>query len=117
MHLVRLEDAPRYDAPGHDGFNMSRLQGREAGPADALWLGLSVVAPGGSTTLVASAQEKFYVVFDGELEITAQMPDGVSRCEVLRRLDSCRIAPGEARQLRNRSDKPAQVLLIMAQER
>lgn len=117
MYLVRHADAPGYDAPGHEGFAMARLQGREAGPADTAWIGLSLVAPGGSTTLSASALEKFYVVLDGELEITSQQPGGPPCSEVLRALDSCRIAPGEARQLRNRSAHPVRVLLVMAEPR
>lgn len=116
MHLVRHADAPAYDAPGHAGFQMVRLQGREAGPGDAAWIGLSVVASGGSTSLSASALEKFYVVVDGELEITGVLPNGTTRVEVLRALDSCRIAPGEARMLVNRGRGAARVLLVMAEQ-
>lgn len=117
MHLVRHADAPGYEAPGHEGFEMRRLQGRNAGPADTAWIGLSVIAPGGRTTLSASPLEKFYVMVDGELEITGVMPDGTTRCEKLRALDSCRIAPGEARGLVNRGDRVARVLLVMAEPR
>lgn len=117
MHLVRLDDAPAYDAPGHEGFAMRRLQGREAGPADTAWIGLSVVEPGGRTTLNASALEKFYVVVEGELEVTGALPDGTTRTGTLRALDSCRIAPGEGRQLVNRSARVARVLLVMAEPR
>ena len=49
MHVTRLDSAPAYDAPGHAGMRMLRLQGREAGPADQLWLGLSTLLPGGGT--------------------------------------------------------------------
>ncbi len=41
MHIVRFDAAPAYEAPGHDLMRMVRLQGREAGPADSLWLGVS----------------------------------------------------------------------------
>lgn len=112
MHLVRKDLAPPYEAPGHIAMSMRRLQGREAGPSDSVWMGLSVIEPGGGTTLSASAAEKFYVVVEGELEITAEQ-DGLIRTEVLRRLDSCRIAPEEARRLFNRSEQPAAVLLVM----
>jgi len=94
---------------------MQYLQGRDAGPAQAAWIGLSCIAPGGHTTLSASAQEKFYVVIEGALEITGVSPAGVSTTSVLGPLDSCRIAPGEARQLHNRSADPVRVLLVMAQ--
>lgn len=48
---------------------MVRLQGREAGASSDLWIGVSVLAPGGGTTLSSSAQEKMYVVLDGTLHI------------------------------------------------
>jgi uncharacterized cupin superfamily protein len=117
MHLVRIGGAPPYDAPGHQGFAMRRLQGRDAGPADTAWIGLSRVEPGGHTTLAASPQEKFYVVIEGELEITGVSPDGHINTAVLGPLDSCRIAPHEARQLFNRGTQAASVLLVMAEPR
>ena len=51
MDVVRFHDAPSYEAPGHTGFSMFRLQGLEASPSVAMWVGLSVIAPGGTTTL------------------------------------------------------------------
>jgi len=116
MHVVRHDEAPSHEAPGHTAMAMRYLQGRDAGPSDSVWLGLSVIDPGGGTTLSASAVEKFYVVISGELEITGQAQDR-SRTETLRPLDSCRIEPGEARQLTNRSDRPASVLLVMPETR
>jgi hypothetical protein len=97
-------------------MQMRRLQGREAGPGDAAWIGLSVVAPGGGTTLAASPLEKFYVVIDGELEVTG-VRDGEAHTSTLGPLDSCRIAPGEARQIANRGTRQARVLLVMAEPR
>lgn len=109
MHLVRIEDAPAYEAPGHSAMAMQRLQGREAGPSDAVWLGLSRIAPGGGTTLDASDFEKIYVGIEGETTVSNGQ-DSV----VLRPNDSCRIAPGEGRQLANATDRDAVVLLVMA---
>ena len=108
MNVVRLDAAPPYEAPGHDKMHMLRLQGREAGASDVLWLGLSHLLPGGGTTLDASPLEKMYVVLEGEVTISN------GREEVtLRRWDSCRIAPDEPRALSNRSNRPATVLLAM----
>lgn len=70
MHVVRFAEAPAYSAPGHHDMQMVRLQGREAGPSSDAWVGVSVIAPGGGTTLSASPQEKMYVVLDGELWIS-----------------------------------------------
>jgi glyoxylate utilization-related uncharacterized protein len=108
MHVNRHADLKTYDAPGHTDMRMLRVQGREAGPADKLWQGISEILPGGGTTFTASAEEKFYLVLDGELTVEAD-----SGTEVLRRWDSCRIAPGERRALRNLTDRTVIVLLTM----
>ena len=113
MHLVPFADAPRYEAPGHHDMTMRRLQGREAGPSDTVWIGMSVIEAGGGTTASASLSEKFYVVIEGVVEITATH-DGRTTTAVLSPLDSCRIAPGETRQLHNPGRQPAKVLLVMA---
>lgn len=108
MNVVRFEAAPPYSAPGHHDMAMRRLQGREAGPSDALWLGVSQIAPGGGTTLDASPIEKMYVVLDGEVTISNGHEEAV-----LGPWDSCRIAPNEGRALRNNTDAPATILLAM----
>lgn len=108
MNVVRLDAAPAYEAPGHDNMHMLRLQGREAGPSDVLWLGLSHLLPGGGTTLDASPLEKMYIVLDGEVTIS----NGTEEV-TLRPWDSCRIAPEEPRALSNRTNRPATILLAM----
>jgi len=108
VHVVRFADAPGYDAPGHNDMAMVRLQGREAGPSSDLWIGVSVIAPGGGTTLSSSAQEKMYVVLKGTLHVS----NGQSEV-VLDRWDSCRIAAGESRRLANRTNSLVTVLLVM----
>ena len=108
MHITHLASAPAYEAPGHTAMRMLRLQGREAGPADTLWLGLSHLLPGGGTTLDASPQEKLYVVLEGEVTIS-----NGTETATLGPWDPCRIAPGEPRSLVNRTNRPASVLLAM----
>jgi quercetin dioxygenase-like cupin family protein len=112
MHVTRFEQAPVYEAPNHFDMRCVRLQGREAGPAEQLWLGVSSIEPGGHTTLDRSPIEKHYVVLEGELTLVGEL-DGRREEAVLRRHDSCRFAPGEKRQLVNRSDQLAVVLLAM----
>jgi mannose-6-phosphate isomerase-like protein (cupin superfamily) len=108
MNITRLDQAPLYEAPGHDRMRMLRLQGRESGPSDQLWLGLSYLLPGGGTTLDASGIEKMYVVLEGEVVVS----NGAEET-TLRAWDSCRIAPGEPRRLTNKSNRPAAILLAM----
>lgn len=109
MHVTRIAEAPEYQAPGHSQMTMLRLQGKEAGPADTMWLALSTIQPGGGITLSSSGAEKFYVVVEGEVEIS-----NGTETHLLRLHDSCRIAPDEARQIRNTGSQPARLLLAMA---
>ncbi|SNT11443.1 hypothetical protein SAMN06265795_11468 [Noviherbaspirillum humi] len=112
MNLTRIAEAPTYFAPNHDDMRCLRLQGKEAGPSDKLWLGMSQLLPGGGTSLDGSPVEKHYVVLEGELTIRTEL-DGVLSEQKLGRFDSCRIAPGEKRQLFNHTNLPAIVLLAM----
>ena len=112
MNITRITDAPEYPAPNHFQMTCLRLQGREAGPAEQLWLGLSIIEPGGRTGLDPSPMEKHYVVLEGELTLVSEL-NGVQTEAVLRVQDSARFAPGEKRQLVNHSDQVARVLLAM----
>jgi uncharacterized cupin superfamily protein len=108
MDVVRFAEAPGYAAPGHHDMAMVRLQGREAGPFSDPWIGMSVVAPGGGTTLSSSPQEMMCVALDGILHVSNGEEESA-----LGKRDSCRIAGGENRQLTNRTDSPVTVLLVM----
>lgn len=112
MNITRFEQAPEYVAPNHFDMRCVRLQGREAGPAEQLWLGVSIIVPGGHTSLDASPIEKHYVVLEGTLTLVSEL-DGVVSEAQLERHDSARFAPGEKRQLVNRSAEPVKVLLAM----
>jgi quercetin dioxygenase-like cupin family protein len=112
VNITRFDQAPTYLAPNHFDMKCLRLQGHEAGPSQTLWMGLSQIAPGGHTSLDASPLEKHYVVLEGELTLVSER-EGVKTEAVLRRLDSACFAPGEKRQLVNRSQHPASILLAM----
>lgn len=108
MNVTPIEAAPQYYPPEHFGMRCLRLQGMEAGPSETLWMGISEIAPGGHTSLAASPYEKLYLVVEGEVVVGTKDEEAV-----LRKLDSCRIAPGEARLLENRGTVPALILLCM----
>ena len=112
MHVTRIADAPTYEAPNHFDMRCLRLQGKEAGPSTQMWMGMSQLLPGGRTGLDDSPMEKLYLVLEGELHVTGEL-DGRQEDHVLGPWDSCRFAPGEKRQLWNRSHKPAVVVLVM----
>ncbi|WP_274626443.1 cupin domain-containing protein [Arvimicrobium flavum] len=108
MQVTRYSEAGAYEAPEHYGMHCLRLQGKEATTTDTIWIGLSHLLPGGHTSLKDAAVEKIYIVVAGE--VTVETADGAVTLGVL---DSCRLAPGEARALSNRTNAPASVLLAM----
>ncbi len=112
MNITRFEQAPEYQAPNHFDMRCLRLQGHEAGPSQALWMGVSQIAPGGHTSLDGSPVEKHYVVLEGEVTLVSELAGRVTEA-VLQRHDSACFAPGEKRQLVNRSSQPASILLAM----
>lgn len=108
MQVTRYSEARPYEAPEHYDMRCLRLQGKEATATDTIWIGLSHLLPGGRTSLKEAAVEKIYVVVAGEVTVETQA-DTVT----LGYLDSCRLAPGEARALINRTNAPATILLAM----
>ena len=108
MNITRFAQAPAYFPANHEGMHCLRLQGHEAGPAESLWLGVSVLLPGGQTTLDGATVEKHYVVLEGEVCIRTS-----EHAALLGQFDSVRLAPGEARQVSNPGNRPAIVLLAM----
>ncbi len=108
MDVVRLEDARPYEAPKHFDMRSLRLQGFDASGAEGFWVGLSHFLPGGGAERDATPLEKVYVVIDGE--VTVITDEGET---VLRALDSCRLAPDEARSIENRTNQPASMLVVM----
>jgi hypothetical protein len=113
MHVTRLAQAPAYEAPNHVDMRCLRLQGKEAGPSSQMWMGMSQILPGGHTGLDGSPIEKLYLVLEGELHVVSEL-EGRRDEQVLGPYDSCRFAPGEKRQLVNRSARPVLVALVMA---
>ena len=108
MEVVRLGEAKPYFPPKHLDVRCLRLQGFEASRATSFSVGLSHFLPGGGAEMDATPLEKVYVVVDGEVTVTTE--DG---SVTLGPLDSCRLAPGEARSIENRTNRPASMLVIM----
>ena len=108
MQVTRLADAKPYEAPKHFDMRALRLQGSDASDAKGFWVGLSHFLPGGGTERDATPLEKVYVVTDGE--VTVVTDDGEA---TLGPLDSCYLAPDEARSLENRTNRPTSMLVVM----
>ncbi|MBS0426489.1 MAG: cupin domain-containing protein [Proteobacteria bacterium] len=115
MHVTRFDQAPVYEAPRHFDMRCLRLQGKEAGPSEQMWMGMSQILPGGHTGLDGSPMEKLYLVLEGRLTVIGEL-DGQTEEQELGPYDSCRFAPGEKRQLVNRTSRPVLVALVMPHE-
>ncbi len=108
MQVTLFDEAKPYEAAEHYDMRCLRLQGKEATTTDTIWIGLSHLLPGARTSLKGAAVEKIYIVVAGEVTIETH-----GEVVTLGYLDSCRLAPGEARALSNRTNAPASVLLAM----
>jgi mannose-6-phosphate isomerase-like protein (cupin superfamily) len=108
MHLKRFEDARSYQAPNHWDVVGLRLQGFEEGGPTNQWVGLSQFLPGGGAGPDSTPFEKVYVVLEGEMTVII---DGVET--VLRKFDSCTIAPHEVRKIENRSNHVCAMLVVI----
>ena len=108
MHVKRFKDAQPYEAPNHYGVVGLRLQGfEEHGPKNQ-WVGYSQYLPGGGAGPDSTSFEKVYVILEGELTVII---DGKET--VLYPLDSCTIQPHEVRQVINKSNHVAKMLVVI----
>jgi mannose-6-phosphate isomerase-like protein (cupin superfamily) len=107
MRITRLADATPFDPPGHRGVAPLRLQGGEAAPTEEVTVVLSHYLPGGEAEMAVQPTETVYVVVSGE---PVMISDGVE--ETVRPYDSAHVPAGTSRQVVNRTQLPASMLVI-----
>ena len=108
MKVNRIGDAQPYEAPKHFDMRGLRLQGFDASPTSAFWVGLSHFLPGGGAESDATALEKVYVVVDGTVRVETDQGE-----VDLGPLDSVWLAAGERRSIVNPTNRPASMLVVM----
>lgn len=108
MLVKRFEAAGAYEAPNHRGVVGLRLQGFEEGGPTNQWVGYSQFLPGGGAGPDATPFEKVYVVLEGQMTVIVGGAE-----TVLGPLDSATIAPGEVREIINRSNHVAKMLVVI----
>jgi mannose-6-phosphate isomerase-like protein (cupin superfamily) len=113
MQIVRLNDAKPYEAKLHWDMSAIRLQGIEASQLKNFSCSLSYFLPGGGANWSSSANEKVYVVLDGEATILTKQ-DGQEVITVLGKLDSCVIDYNEERAVENRTNQVVTMLVIVS---
>lgn len=112
MKITRLEDAAPYNAPGHFGMTPLRLHSADLSGGKHLTLGLSVFLPGGGAEFAkvpeTADMNLIYYVTEGEMTVTTE-----SETFVLRAGDSVEWVPGDGRGIKNETNKPACMLVIV----
>ncbi|NVO13082.1 MAG: cupin domain-containing protein [Rhodoplanes sp.] len=109
MQLTRFAEAKPYEAKRHHAMVALQLQGGAASDTEAFTCGLSHFLPGGGAEMSASASEKVYIVVSGEVTVLTD-----AGAVTLGPLDSCHLAPGEARAIENRGNAVASMLVILS---
>ena len=108
MLVKRFEDATPYEAPNHRGVVGLRLQGFDAGGPTNQWVGFSQFLPGGGAGPDSTPFEKVYVVLEGSMTVIVAGQESV-----LGPMDSVTIAPGEVREIINRSNHVCKMLVVI----
>jgi len=109
MHVTRFSEAKPYEAPKHYDMRGLRLQGWDVSESANFWVGMSQFLPGGGAEMDSSPLEKVYVVQSGEVTIILDSGEEA----VLGPNDSCFIGPNEGREIVNKGNHTAYMLVIM----
>lgn len=110
MKKVGITDVKTYQAQGHFNMTAMRLQGKEETGATKFWMGLSHFLPGGGAEwgYEDNPLEKIYFVLEGEITVKSKTEE-----YTLRKYDSLFIGPNEGRELINKTNLPASMLVII----
>ena len=107
IQVTRFDEAKTYDAKGHFGMTAMRLHGQGVSDLEDYWVGFSTFLPGGGADQGSAPTGKVYVVLEGEITITTNEGD-----TVLRKYDSCYLAPNTERSIENKANHVVQMLVI-----
>jgi glyoxylate utilization-related uncharacterized protein len=110
MKKIELKNVKAYDAPGHFKMTAMRLQGKEETGVQKFWMGLSHFLPGGGAEwgYEDNPLEKVYFVLEGEITVKTKSEE-----VVLRKYDSLFLEPNEGREIMNKTNLPASMLVVI----
>ena len=109
MLVKRFSEAKAYEAPNHRAYSSLRLFGADAGGPKQFLVGLSHFLPGGGAGPDSSPTEKVYTILSGELTLIV-----AGKETVLKALDSCFIGANEEREVINRGNAVATMLVAIS---
>jgi len=108
MKKISLAQVKPYEAPGHFKMVALRLSGKDETGAEKFWVGLSHFLPGGGAEFGATPAEKYYLVLEGEITVKTKKEE-----ITLGPWDSVYIAPNEGREIINKTNQPASMLVVI----
>jgi quercetin dioxygenase-like cupin family protein len=108
MKKMAFQDAKPYAAAKHFNMTALKLQGKEETGVQKFWLGMSHFLPAGGAEFDSSPTEKVYFVLEGEVTVKTAKEE-----IVLKPWDSVYIGPNEGREVINRTNKTATMLVII----
>jgi quercetin dioxygenase-like cupin family protein len=108
MKKVGVSEAPEYVAPRHFGCTTLRLQGKEETGISSFSVAFSHILPGGGSEYYGSPREKVYFCVSGEITVATEEGE-----IVLRPHDSVFFGSNEARGIRNNTNFPASMLVVL----
>lgn len=113
MKKVELKDVSPYSAPLHYDMKAMKLHGTEETGTKKFWMGMSHFLPGGGAEWAyeVSPTEKVYFVLEGEIVVKSKTEEFV-----LRKGDSIFIGPNEGREMINKTNNVATVLVTISYE-
>jgi uncharacterized cupin superfamily protein len=110
MKIVRSSQLVPYEAKGHYKMLAQRVHNKEISGSEMLTLGLSWFLPGGGAEFntVGQGMELIYYIVEGTMTLTTD-----KETTVLNPGDSCLFREGDGRAIKNESDRPAAMLVII----
>jgi len=110
MKKMSLNEVKPYTAPKHFNMTAMRLQGKDETGIQKFWMGLSYFLPGGGAEWAYedNPAEKVYLVLDGEVTVKGKGEE-FNLCY----MDSLYLAPNEGREIINKTNKPATMLVVI----
>lgn len=108
MKKISLAQVKPYEAAGHFKMVALRLSGKDETGAEKFWVGLSHFLPGGGAEFGATPAEKYYLVLEGEITVKTKKEE-----ITLGPWDSVYIAPNEGREIINKTNQPASMLVVI----
>jgi glyoxylate utilization-related uncharacterized protein len=107
MKRVEVKNVKAYKAPAHFEMSSLKLHGKEESGATVFWLGLSHFLPNGGAEFGGAPVERIYFVLEGEVVVRGENEE-----HTLGKYDSLFIGPNEKRELLNKTNMPASVLVF-----